>query len=501
MGRRSSDNLDYVHMMKKSRKKMMQISPKHFDVYIEFFRVLRNLLDGRIDARSVRAIVQGLCRGDTDLILQLYNFPPKQYQAILPFQFQLSQITGVKGKKAKKVEENCQLPWDVLENISKTLDFDDLFHFSGVCKNWRAFHKIYLKNFLAYHEPLLLQIMYDDKKGSFSLNTISNQKVYCLKMMDCIMESYYLTFSGGYFVKVEWYKDSFLLINPFTRIKKVIKAPFKVYHAGYANHGLLAFSKCSEEFVLVVLCNISHSLRVYQSRNCGWITYSSTMENQETIAHSVVLHNIIYIVTNKANIGVLSLNSPNIKFLKLKNTPDVTDRNFNLVNCDEQLLVVDLRCKYIRNVYKIDFSTMSYVKLESLGDIALFYTYNLFYTKCYALSNPSRWGYESNSVYCTSVSSTICRVYSGDGKQLKKCFMLPTPGETDCIIYDWCFSHLQYKECGYDFLMKLVENWKFWNHIWFMMVDHLLCVQEHLEFNSNWLSIPFYIGELAEDFM
>jgi histone deacetylase complex regulatory component SIN3 len=76
--------------MKKSRKKMMQISPKDFDVFIEFFRVLRNLLDGRIDARGVRAIVQGLCRGDTDLILQLYNFPPKKYQAI----FQLSEMTG-----------------------------------------------------------------------------------------------------------------------------------------------------------------------------------------------------------------------------------------------------------------------------------------------------------------------------------------------------------------------------------------------------------------------
>jgi hypothetical protein len=266
-------------------------------------------------------------------------------------------------------------------------------------------------------------------------------------MMDCIVKSYCLAFSGGYFVNLEWFNNSFLLINPFTRIRKVINATFKIYHAAYANHALLAFSKCSEEFVLVVLCNITYSLHVYQSRNCGWLTYSSAMENREVVVHSVVLHNIIYIVTNKANIGVLSLNSPNIKFLKLKNTPDVTGRRYNLVNCDEQLLVVDILEENIRNVYKIDFSTMNYVKLENLGDIALFYTYDFDYTKCYALSNPSRWGYESNSVYVTSVFSTLCRVYSGDGKKFKKCIMLPTPGETGKgkVLFDWCFRHLQYK--------------------------------------------------------
>jgi hypothetical protein len=51
-----------------------------------------------------------------------------------------------------------------------------------------------------------------------------------------------------------------------------------------------------------------------------------------------------------------------------------------MVNYDEQLLVVDLRPdEMIKNVYKIDFSTINYVKLETLDDIALFYASN-----CYA---------------------------------------------------------------------------------------------------------------------
>lgn len=77
------------------------------------------------------------------------------------------------------------------------------------------------------------------------------------------------------------------------------------------------------------------------SRNCGWVTYS-TKEDRERVFDFVVLHNIIFVVTNKANIGVLNLNFENIKFLKLKSTPDVTfSLPLKLVDCDEQVLVVD----------------------------------------------------------------------------------------------------------------------------------------------------------------
>ncbi|CAJ2640908.1 unnamed protein product [Trifolium pratense] len=242
-------------------------------------------------------------------------------------------------------------------------------------------------------------------------------------------------------------KTSFLLINPFKRTNKIIHAPsFETYMFSYYNHVLLAFSKCSEEFVLVILCTQSKCLHVYQSRNCGCFTFSSKMGNQERVVHSVVLHNIIYVVTNKANIGVLSLNYPTIKFLKLKGTPDVTNIRFKLVNCDEQLLVVDSTYGQIRNVYKIDFSAINYVKLETLGDIALFCNVCDWKTDCYALSNPNRWGYESNSVYVTTESTTTCKVYSADDNKLQKCITLPTPGgESNHYVYDWCFKHLRHE--------------------------------------------------------
>lgn len=344
----------------------------------------------------------------------------------------------------KKVEENRDFPWDVLDIISKTLDFDDLFQFAGVCKNWRAFRKIYWRNFLASQEPLILQISYDGY-GSISLSSIPEQKVYCLKMMEYFFRYTYVTFCSGYFI-MAGDNNSFMLINPFTRINKVINTSnFEVQSYMFANHALLAFGKCSEEFVLVVLCQDSMSLHVYQSRNCGWVTYS-TMENQGRVVDFVIFHNIIYVVTDKANIGVLSLNSANIKFLKLKSISDATTSLWlRLVNCDDQLLVVDMKFNFIRNAYKIDFSTMNYVELETLGDIALFCVSNMLEKSCYALRNPNMWGYESNSVYVISVLSTTCIMYSWDDKKSQKYITLPNPHDTGFSMFDWCFRHLRHE--------------------------------------------------------
>ncbi|RHN82367.1 hypothetical protein MtrunA17_Chr1g0209191 [Medicago truncatula] len=92
---------------------------------------------------------------------------------------------------------------------------------------------------------------------------------------------------------------------------------------------------------------------------------------------------------------------------------------------------------------------MDYVKQETLGDIALFYISN---RSCYALSNPSRWGYESNSMYVIRLGSTICSVYSGDDKKFQKYIKIPAPHETSSsphgtssFMLDCCFRNLRYE--------------------------------------------------------
>ncbi|CAJ2629059.1 unnamed protein product [Trifolium pratense] len=76
-----------------------------------------------------------------------------------------------KKKKKKKIEENSDLPCDVLDIISEKLDLDDLLHFSGVCKrvggfltkftgqiSWHPKHHYLLKfgviNIANHHIPL-----------------------------------------------------------------------------------------------------------------------------------------------------------------------------------------------------------------------------------------------------------------------------------------------------------------------------------------------------------
>jgi len=233
------------------------------------------------------------------------------------------------------------------------------------------------------------------------------KKVYCLKMMEYFFNHYiYVTFSSRYFIMVR--DNVFVLINPFTRTKKEIVTPTGINNYNCTDRALLAIDKCSEEFVLVISC--LSRLHVYQSRNCGWVFYS-TMKDKRVVVDFVVFHNIIYVVTLKANIRVLSLNSANIKFLKLNSTPnEIYCYNLRLVICDEQLLVVNVRHRQIKNVFKIEGSTMTYVKLKTLGDIALFYDTDNFRANCHVLRNPNLWGYESNSVYIINKFSTRCSV-------------------------------------------------------------------------------------------
>ncbi|KEH44147.1 hypothetical protein MTR_1g109090 [Medicago truncatula] len=132
-----------------------------------------------------------------------------------------SSLHDETGKKVKNVEENRELPIDVLDIISQTLDFDDFFWLAGVWKNWRTFHKIHRRNFLASQEPLILQVSYDVIR-SLSIISIPDQKInYRLNIDECFWNYAYVTSSNGYFISVGR-NNSILLLNPFTKIKKVI---------------------------------------------------------------------------------------------------------------------------------------------------------------------------------------------------------------------------------------------------------------------------------------
>jgi hypothetical protein len=85
-------------------------------------------------------------------------------------------LSIMQGKKMK-VDKNNQLPWDLLDVIARKLNFDDLFQFGSVCKNWWEFHKFYWRNFMASQEPLILQKSLNFEK-SFFFHSVHDQKIY-----------------------------------------------------------------------------------------------------------------------------------------------------------------------------------------------------------------------------------------------------------------------------------------------------------------------------------
>ncbi|XP_061353037.1 uncharacterized protein LOC133297840 isoform X2 [Gastrolobium bilobum] len=338
----------------------------------------------------------------------------------------------------KKEAVKSQLPWDVLDIISKKLDFDDLFQFAGVCKNWRTFHKVYWRNFMLSEAPLLVLTSSYAKKAYFFVS-ISEQKVYRSKL-DYFWGLSYSGTSSGYLIMAGY--DKLLLMNPFTRRKKEISTlAIQGILNYYYIHPLLAFAKGSEEFIIVVFCKNYSSLHIYQSRHSCWVTYS-VWGKPWKVVDFVVFNNTVYAITEKARIGVLGLNSACVKFLELKNTPSVKSTSLKLVSSDGQLLVVHFEPKETFDVYKIDLSTMEWIRLETLGDLALFYAKG---RSCYALSNPAKCGYESNSLYYISPVSRECEVYSLNN-ELKNCIVpsgLRPPPRSRFYWLDWCFRRVR----------------------------------------------------------
>ncbi|XP_057425682.1 uncharacterized protein LOC130719050 [Lotus japonicus] len=306
----------------------------------------------------------------------------------------------------EKLTANNMLPWDVLAIICKKLNFNDIIQLSTVCKDWRSFLE------MKFQSPLIVQ------RDSFSKNSLSFMSLPDYRFYSAQMDNFWgLSYSGsssGYLIFAG--PNMFLLMNPLTRRgKKISTLALKDSYDYRGIRAHFAFVKGSKEYVLVLFSNGSCRLNVYHSQNSRWATYSTKGDSLEVV-DLVVFHNSIYVLTNKAKIGVLNLNSTSIKFLELKNTPLVTYNDLRLVSCDGNLLVVHFVPGEMLNVYKIDFSTMEFVRQDTLGELALFHS---SYANCYALSNPRRWGYDSNTVYSIICTSPKCNVYSGNGKLQK----------------------------------------------------------------------------------
>ncbi|KAK7395363.1 hypothetical protein VNO78_15915 [Psophocarpus tetragonolobus] len=354
-----------------------------------------------------------------------------------------SSSSSSSRKLKREIEQNNdELSWDMLDIIAKKLDIDNLFQFGAVSKSWRIFHKIYWKDFMASQAPLLVQTSF--AMNSYSLYNIREQKIV---LNYCYLERFrYAGYSNGNITMVDVTNNKLLLINPFTRrIKEISTLAIKGKFPFIGSNFLFASVKDSKEFIIMGIGNHYQSLHVYHSRNSSWVTYSS-QDNSWMVVNCLVFRNIVYVITNKARIGVLNLNSSSLKFLRLKNTPKVNNFHIKLVNHDGELLMVDFESQQQVDVYKIDFSTRAYVKLETVGELAIFYGW----TSCYALRKPVVWGYKNNFMYHLGGLHVGCEVYF-EGKLFKSILAtgLPPYAFISGISWvDWCFRH-QHDEVDY----------------------------------------------------
>lgn len=339
----------------------------------------------------------------------------------------------------KKAEETPELPSDVLDIITKKLDIDALFSFGGVCKNWRLFYSGLWADFMASQAPLVVQKTPHAKRAC-SFFSISDGRMYNTRL-PYFSGFAHVGFSSGYLVMAGTH-NSLLLINPFARRKiKIPGSQEQGFIIDIYDRAMLAFAVDSEEFVIVALCTWSYNLHVYQSRNSRWAIYSR-WGSPCKIMDVVVFDRTLYAITDQAKIGVVRLNSPSLNFLQLEDIPFFASSNLKLVSSNDQLLVVHFKPSQHLEVYRIDFSNMNWVRLETLGDRALFLGVN---TKVSALSNPGIWGLDSNCVYCIDRTSSICRVYSMNNQEIKG-ILLPEnrdPFRSRLCNIDWCFRHLR----------------------------------------------------------
>ncbi|KAE9591966.1 hypothetical protein Lal_00038349 [Lupinus albus] len=344
----------------------------------------------------------------------------------------------------KREDKNIELPSDMLEIIYKKLDFDELFQFGGVCEDWRKVHKYQREKVMKSRAPLVIQTSSYAKKIYFFFS-ISQQKIYSTKLANFWRLSY-LGFSSGSVIMENYHSDKILIMNPFIRRKIEISTRSLIcYPIPSSCSVTLAFVKGTLDFIIAFLCKRNFSLDIYDSRKSSWFTYAR-YGRPFMIADLVVLDHTMFFITNTAKIGALKFNRNHGKeqFLELKNAPNITSSALRLLTYEGNLLVVNFRPRIFLQVYKIDMIRMEWVKLEDLGDAALFLTAQ---RKCYTLSNSEMWGYERNHVYYINGECAKCFVYSMEN-ELVKTFMphsaVPVNSNSKSKLYwlDWCFPNV-----------------------------------------------------------
>ncbi|KAJ7970694.1 F-box protein [Quillaja saponaria] len=255
------------------------------------------------------------------------------------------------------------------------------------------------------------------------------------RMLPNFVQECYIGFSGGYLIMENFYCQPFLL-NPFTGEELLFPKPPLSFNCVSPHDRVILASMPSKDFVLLALSMGNKNLQVFLARDSVWDVYTYVKEPW-MLVDIVVLDGRAYVVTNKGQLGFLSLSPLNLTFLEIKNiTPTLNSFNLKLVTSDQQLLMVDFIPGHNLAVYRMGFLGMEWVKIDSLGDQALF---------CGGrsgseLRKPGRWGGRSNCVYYID-SVSKCYMYSMDATLIEGFRIEETSSGSPLLPLYWYYPH------------------------------------------------------------
>ncbi|XP_031258509.1 uncharacterized protein LOC116116584 [Pistacia vera] len=277
----------------------------------------------------------------------------------------------------KRSSSWADLPQELLEIVSKSLNIVDYRNLGRVCRSWRLFYSEFKQSFLTSHSPLVAHASGRVNKYCYFFDLATGME-YKRKLPRYIWDfKFCLGVSSGYLIlfclKAEDVSRGCLwVINPFTghqiQFPCMPRPPCScIMDYDCDDRGI--FASQGQDFLIMILSEYGSSLQLCTSRDKKWKEYHYDNKGWH-ILDIIVFDGRIYVLNSDSQIGIFNLRCCDLRFLELKFAPHIGlffDQQVRLVASNDQLFVVDSP-----ELYRIDLSRMEWVKLYDLGDQALF---------------------------------------------------------------------------------------------------------------------------------
>ncbi|XP_031259569.1 uncharacterized protein LOC116117691 [Pistacia vera] len=231
------------------------------------------------------------------------------------------------------------LPQELLEIISKSLNIVEYRNLGRVCRSWRLFYSEFKQSFLTSHSPLVVH-------ASAQVNK------YC----------YFFDIATGmeYKRKLPRYIWDFKFCLGVSRHQiqfPCMPQPPCIMDYDCDNHGIFAsFGSQGQDFLIMILSKYGSSLQFLTCIDKQWKEYHYVNKGWR-ILDIIVFYGRIYVLNSDSQIGIFNLRCCDLRFLELKSAPYIGvhfDKQVRLVASNDQLFVVDSP-----ELYRIDLSRMS----------------------------------------------------------------------------------------------------------------------------------------------